>query len=160
MKCILLLGNRATRKLPLYFAHTVLSSHRNTTHKLQMEISSAVGLPGAKQLRIERPIDYPTAFTAPEHIDHPEQIILSTARALHTRLRHSLASRPLSHSNQKSKALSKICALLHIQKQLVSPTTSRVSITPRMAFPHPKSRGSALSPPSPSSFPPDLFLMS
>ena len=71
-------------------------------------------LPGAKQLRIERPIDYLTVFTATEQIEHPEQIILTTAKALHTRLRHSFVSRPRSHSNQKSKALSKICALTQI----------------------------------------------
>ena len=74
----------------------------------------ATRLPGAKQLRIERPIDYLMAFTATEHIEHPAKIILTTAKALHTRLRHSLASRPCSHSNQKSKALSKICALTQI----------------------------------------------
>ena len=71
-------------------------------------------LAGAKQLRIESPISYLRTFTAVEHTEHPEQVILATTRALHSRVRHSLASRshPLPHG--KSKALSKVCALTQI----------------------------------------------
>ena len=71
-------------------------------------------LPGAKQLRIEPPINYLRTFTATEHIDHPEQIIMTTLKALYSRVHHSLATRPESHPNQRSKALSKICALTQI----------------------------------------------
>ena len=71
-------------------------------------------LPGAKQLRIEPPITYLRIFTSAEHAEHPEQVILTTTAALHNRVRHSLATRPSSHSTEKSKALNKICALAQI----------------------------------------------
>ena len=71
-------------------------------------------LPGAKQLRIEPPVNYLKAFTATEHSAHPEQIIMTTVKALYSRVRHSLATRPLSYPTLRSKALSKICALTQI----------------------------------------------
>ena len=71
-------------------------------------------LPGAKQLRIEHPLTYLRTFAAAEHAEHPEHIIIATIKALHSRVSHSLETRPQLVQNRRSKELAKINALAQI----------------------------------------------
>ena len=74
----------------------------------------ATKLPGAKQLKIEPPINYLRLFTSADAGGSPERIIITTAKQLLFRIRRSLSTRPLASVPLRSRQHRKIDALTQL----------------------------------------------